>query len=35
MEQVESEMPGLISIIEQPQPGGGTTLVFEIEDDKV
>ena len=35
MEEVASGMPGLISITEQPQPGGGATLVFEIEDDKV
>jgi len=30
-----SDIPGLLSISEDPQEGGGSRFVFEIEDDKV
>lgn len=31
----ETGIPGLIAITEERQEGGGSTLIFEIEDDKV
>lgn len=30
-----SDIPGLLSITEEPQEGGGSRFVFEIDDDKV
>ena len=35
MGQESKEIPGLISISEQPGTNGGMTLIFEVEDDKV